>query len=80
MPALVATMRKLLHAIFGMFKHDQVFDGQKVYAGPVASVPEQLPEPQVEDSASARGPMPVDDLFAWQLRENLPAVAKTYPP
>ncbi len=31
--ALVATMRKLLHAIFGMFKHDQLFDGAKVYAG-----------------------------------------------
>jgi len=30
--ALVATMRKLLHAIFGMFKHDQLFDGAKVYA------------------------------------------------
>ncbi len=25
-------MRKLLHAIFGMFKHDQPFDGSKVYA------------------------------------------------
>jgi transposase len=32
MQALVATMRKLLHAIFGMFKHDQLFDGAKVYA------------------------------------------------
>jgi transposase len=32
MQALVATMRKLLHAIFGMFKHDQLFDGQKRYA------------------------------------------------
>jgi transposase len=30
--ALVATMRKLLHAIFGMFKHDQLFDGTKTYA------------------------------------------------
>ena len=30
--ALVATMRKLLHAIFGMFKHDQLFDGSKTYA------------------------------------------------
>lgn len=30
--ALVATMRKLLHAIFGMFKHDQLFEGAKVYA------------------------------------------------
>jgi len=31
MQALVATLRKLLHAIYGMFKHDQLFDGQKVY-------------------------------------------------
>ena len=31
--AIVATMRKLLHAIFGMFKHDQLFDGAKLYAG-----------------------------------------------
>jgi len=30
--ALVATMRKLLHAIFGMFKHHQLFDGRKTYA------------------------------------------------
>jgi hypothetical protein len=32
MQTLVATMRKLLHAIFGMFKHDQLFDPTKVYA------------------------------------------------
>jgi hypothetical protein len=31
MQALVATMCKLLHAIYGMFKHDQLFDGEKVY-------------------------------------------------
>jgi len=31
MQALVAVMRKLLHAIFGMFKHQQPFDGSKVY-------------------------------------------------
>jgi transposase len=31
MQALVAVMRKLLHAIFGMFKHHQTFDGCKVY-------------------------------------------------
>lgn len=24
-------MRKLLHAIYGTFKHDQLFDGRKVY-------------------------------------------------
>jgi transposase len=29
--ALVATMRKLLHAIYGMFKHDELFDGNKIY-------------------------------------------------
>jgi transposase len=31
MVALVAVMRKLLHAIFGMFKHDAAFDGAKLY-------------------------------------------------
>jgi transposase len=30
MQALVAVMRKLLHAIFGMFKHQQPFDGAKL--------------------------------------------------
>lgn len=30
MVALVAVMRKLLHAIFGMFKHDAVFDGTQL--------------------------------------------------
>jgi transposase len=40
MQALVATMRKLLHAIFGMFKHNQEFDGAKVYALANASAPE----------------------------------------
>ena len=46
MQALVATMRKLLHAIYGMFKHDQLFDAHKVYATPAASPPAPLPEPQ----------------------------------
>jgi transposase len=46
MQALVATMRKLLHAIYGMFKHDQLFDGHKVYAPSSPSVPAPLPEPQ----------------------------------
>lgn len=32
MQALVAVMRKLLHAIFGMFKHHQAYDGSKVHA------------------------------------------------
>lgn len=35
MQALVAVMRKLLHAIFGMFKHHQTYDGSKVFPLPV---------------------------------------------
>ena len=31
LPARVAVMRKLLHAIFGMFKHYAPYDGAKVY-------------------------------------------------
>ena len=31
MQALVAVERKLLHAIFGMFKHQQPYDGSKMY-------------------------------------------------
>ena len=30
MQALAAVMRKLLHAAFGMFKHDQPYDGSKL--------------------------------------------------
>ena len=33
-------------AIYGMFKHDQLFDGRKVYAASAASMPAPLPEPQ----------------------------------
>ncbi|MEJ2010314.1 MAG: transposase [Acidobacteriota bacterium] len=40
MQALVAVMRKLLHAIFGMFKHNQTFDGTKVYSLLPATTPE----------------------------------------
>ena len=29
--AIVAVMRKLLHAIYGMLKHDTDFDGEKFY-------------------------------------------------
>ena len=29
--AVVAVMRKLLHAIWGMLKHDQDFDGNKFF-------------------------------------------------
>ena len=39
MQALVASLRKLLHAIFGMFKHDQLFDGAKVFLLAPASAP-----------------------------------------
>ena len=41
MVALIAVMRKLLHAIYGMFKHQQPFDGSKVYRlpGPHTSPP-----------------------------------------
>ena len=44
MQALVATMRKLLHAIFGMFKHDRLFDGAKTYA--LGASPTPQPDPQ----------------------------------
>ncbi len=45
--ALVATMRKLLHAIFGMFKYDQLFEGCKVY------VALQAPTPVAEEISCA---------------------------
>lgn len=32
MQAIVAVMRKLLHAIYGMFRHDRDFEGDKFYA------------------------------------------------
>jgi hypothetical protein len=31
MQALVAVMRKILHAIYGMFNHHQLYDGTKVF-------------------------------------------------
>ncbi|NNF72566.1 MAG: IS110 family transposase [Rhodobacteraceae bacterium] len=34
MVAIVAVMRKLLHSIYGMLKHDQDFDGQRFYRLP----------------------------------------------
>jgi len=37
MQALVAVMRKLLHAIFGMFKHHQLYDGSKLVQLPAAA-------------------------------------------
>lgn len=39
MQALVAVMRKLLHAIFGMFKHGQCYDGSKVFSLPPQTNP-----------------------------------------
>jgi transposase len=35
--ALVAVMRKLLHAIFGMFRHDQPYHGFKLFSAPCAT-------------------------------------------
>ena len=35
--AVVAVMRKLLHAIYGMFKNDADFDGEKFYSLPVVA-------------------------------------------
>ena len=40
--ALVATMRKLLHAIYGMFKHNQLFNGSKVYELADAPLPQEV--------------------------------------
>ncbi len=42
MVALVAVMRKRLHAIYGMFKSRQPFDGSKVFRLPVET---SLPQP-----------------------------------
>jgi transposase len=44
MQALVAVMRKLLHALFGMFKHNQTFDGAKVYALSPVTTPTPVPQ------------------------------------
>ena len=44
MVALVAVMRKLLHAIFGMFKHHTAFDGNKLFA---------LPTPEISTTEAA---------------------------
>jgi transposase len=42
MVALVAVMRKLLHAIFGMFKHDAAFDGAKLYPALAPATPPEM--------------------------------------
>lgn len=44
MQALVAVMRKLLHAIYGMFKHQQPFQGDRLYRLPQAA---SLPQPSL---------------------------------
>jgi len=50
MQALVAVMRKLLHAIYGMFKHHQPFDGTKLYRLPADS---PLPQPTFSTAEAA---------------------------
>ena len=42
MVALVAVMRKLLHAIFGMFKYDAPFDGAKLCPALTLAVPPEV--------------------------------------
>ena len=42
MVALVAVMRKLLHAIFGMFKHNAPFDGAKLCPALTLAVPPEV--------------------------------------
>jgi transposase len=50
MQALVAVMRKLLHAIYGMFKHQQPFDGTKVYG---LAQEASLPQPGMSTAEAA---------------------------
>jgi transposase len=47
MQALVAVMRKLLHAVYGMFKHQQPFDGAKRYR-----LPDDITVPQLAFSTA----------------------------
>lgn len=42
MVALTAVMRKLLHAIYGMFKHQKPFDGSKIYRLPEPPIPTEV--------------------------------------
>ena len=39
--ALVAVARKLLHAIYGMFRTGQPFDGARIYTLPVLALSEK---------------------------------------
>ena len=41
MPALVAVARKLLLAIYGMFRTGRSFDGARIYTLPVLALPEK---------------------------------------
>jgi len=50
MQALVAVMRKLLHAIYGMFRHAQPFDGTKLYRLPGEAT---LPQPTFSTAEAA---------------------------
>lgn len=52
MQALVAVMRKLLHAIFGMFKHQRPFEGARLFALSAEPLP---PQP---DFSTAEAPCP----------------------
>jgi transposase len=48
MQALVAVMRKLLHAIYGMFKHRQHYDGSRLFPFQPAALHASLPTIPVE--------------------------------
>ena len=50
MQALVAVMRKLLHALYGMFKHQQPFDGSQLYRLPQEP---SLPQPPLSTTEAA---------------------------
>ena len=51
MQALVAVMRKLLHAIYGMFKHQQTYEGSKVFRLPESLAPALSTPAQTEAAA-----------------------------
>jgi len=51
MQAIVAVMRKLLHAIFGMFRHGQPFDGARLV--PLLAVDTAAPLPAFSEAACA---------------------------
>jgi hypothetical protein len=52
MGVLVAViMRKLLHAIFGMFKHQQKFDGSKLFPSLHSRCPPRRPPPNAQKAS-----------------------------